>query len=224
MQSLTTLTTEHTTLWGMSSMHGSSAHVCGDESACILYACSCTSPHAHTHETTRTLWSQTSNQMRPSLRPEVLKHLNTFWLCRHTSLHIHLPLFFFYLPSPLSVFQTAEGKPLSMVSTSTHLSHLGSLSAVSRGPLEPPKINKPWSLSCLRPAPPLKPSAALRYKEVGGCSAAQTNPQAWSASLASCMKKMFAEKTTSLTALQEPPCVPGSVGSDLLPFASHGRV
>ncbi|NWX87915.1 ARHG6 factor, partial [Nothoprocta pentlandii] len=35
-----------------------------------------------------------------------------------------------------------------------------------RGPLEPPKILKPWSLSCLRPAPPLRPSAALSYKEV----------------------------------------------------------
>ncbi|KPP72703.1 rho guanine nucleotide exchange factor 7-like, partial [Scleropages formosus] len=33
------------------------------------------------------------------------------------------------------------------------------------GPLEPPKTPKPWSLSCLRPAPPLKPSAALCYKE-----------------------------------------------------------
>uniref|UniRef100_A0A8D3DUL7 Osteoclast-stimulating factor 1 n=1 Tax=Scophthalmus maximus TaxID=52904 RepID=A0A8D3DUL7_SCOMX len=52
-----------------------------------------------------------------------------------------------------------------MVGTPTHLSHLGSLSAISRGPLEPPKISKPWSLSCLRPAPPLKPSAALGYKE-----------------------------------------------------------
>uniref|UniRef100_A0AAQ5YK79 Rac/Cdc42 guanine nucleotide exchange factor (GEF) 6 n=1 Tax=Amphiprion ocellaris TaxID=80972 RepID=A0AAQ5YK79_AMPOC len=59
----------------------------------------------------------------------------------------------------------ADGKPLSMVGTPTHLSHLGSLSAVSRCPLEQPKINKPWSLSCLRPAPPLKPSAALGYKE-----------------------------------------------------------
>ncbi|XP_051825283.1 rho guanine nucleotide exchange factor 6 isoform X2 [Antechinus flavipes] len=34
-----------------------------------------------------------------------------------------------------------------------------------RGPLEPPPIQKPWSLSCLRPAPPLRPSAALGYKE-----------------------------------------------------------
>ncbi|EMP27466.1 Rho guanine nucleotide exchange factor 6 [Chelonia mydas] len=34
-----------------------------------------------------------------------------------------------------------------------------------RGPLEPPKILKAWTLSCLRPAPPLRPSAALGYKE-----------------------------------------------------------
>ncbi|KAM9849893.1 rho guanine nucleotide exchange factor 6 isoform 4-T4 [Aulostomus maculatus] len=64
-----------------------------------------------------------------------------------------------------TILKTVEGKSLSMVGTPTHLSHLGSLSAVSRGPLEPPKISKPWSLSCLRPAPPLKPSAALGYKE-----------------------------------------------------------
>lgn len=72
--------------------------------------------------------------------------------------------------------QTVEGKPLSMVGTPTHLSHLGSLSAVSRGPLEPPKISKPWSLSCLRPAPPLKPSAALGYKEVRGCTGCLAPP------------------------------------------------
>ncbi|NXT29966.1 ARHG6 factor, partial [Syrrhaptes paradoxus] len=41
-----------------------------------------------------------------------------------------------------------------------------SLAGQIRGPLEPPKILKPWSLSCLRPAPPLRPSAALSYKEV----------------------------------------------------------
>uniref|UniRef100_A0AAQ4PC18 Rac/Cdc42 guanine nucleotide exchange factor 6 n=1 Tax=Gasterosteus aculeatus aculeatus TaxID=481459 RepID=A0AAQ4PC18_GASAC len=52
-----------------------------------------------------------------------------------------------------------------MVGGPTHASHLGSVSAASRGPLEPPKTSKPWSLSCLRPAPPLKPSAALGYKE-----------------------------------------------------------
>ncbi|CAB1457069.1 unnamed protein product [Pleuronectes platessa] len=60
-----------------------------------------------------------------------------------------------------TIAKTVEGKPLSMVGTPTHLSHPGSLIAISRGPLEPPKISKPWSLSCLRPAPPLKPSAAL---------------------------------------------------------------
>ncbi|XP_057686138.1 rho guanine nucleotide exchange factor 7-like isoform X3 [Corythoichthys intestinalis] len=31
--------------------------------------------------------------------------------------------------------------------------------------LEPPSIPKPWSMSCLRPAPPLRPSAALYNKE-----------------------------------------------------------
>ncbi|XP_078145177.1 rho guanine nucleotide exchange factor 6 isoform X3 [Centroberyx gerrardi] len=64
-----------------------------------------------------------------------------------------------------TISKTVEGKPLSMVGTPSHQSHLGSFSSVSRGPLEPPKISKPWSLSCLRPAPPLKPSAALGYKE-----------------------------------------------------------
>ncbi|KAM6999763.1 rho guanine nucleotide exchange factor 6 isoform 2-T2 [Tautogolabrus adspersus] len=64
-----------------------------------------------------------------------------------------------------TISKTVEGKPLSMVGTPSHLSHLGSFSSVIRGPLEQPKISKPWSLSCLRPAPPLKPSAALGYKE-----------------------------------------------------------
>uniref|UniRef100_I3J3D6 Rac/Cdc42 guanine nucleotide exchange factor 6 n=1 Tax=Oreochromis niloticus TaxID=8128 RepID=I3J3D6_ORENI len=58
-----------------------------------------------------------------------------------------------------------DGKPVSMIGATTHPHHQGSFSSVSRGPLEPPKISKPWSLSCLRPAPPLKPSAALGYKE-----------------------------------------------------------
>ncbi|CAL1613735.1 unnamed protein product [Knipowitschia caucasica] len=62
-----------------------------------------------------------------------------------------------------TITKTVEAKSLSMVGNPTHFSHL-SLS-VTRGPLEPPKTNKPWSLSCLRPAPPLKPSAALGYKE-----------------------------------------------------------
>uniref|UniRef100_A0A6Q2WYB9 Rac/Cdc42 guanine nucleotide exchange factor (GEF) 6 n=1 Tax=Esox lucius TaxID=8010 RepID=A0A6Q2WYB9_ESOLU len=60
------------------------------------------------------------------------------------------------------------GKTISVVGTPGHQSHLPSFSApgqANRGPLEPLKTPKPWSLSCLRPAPPLKPSAALGYKE-----------------------------------------------------------
>ncbi|CDQ79013.1 unnamed protein product [Oncorhynchus mykiss] len=55
--------------------------------------------------------------------------------------------------------------PVSMVGTPTHLPSFSTPSQANRGPLEPPKTTKPWSLSCLRPAPPLKPSAALGYKE-----------------------------------------------------------
>uniref|UniRef100_A0A8D0CY18 Rho guanine nucleotide exchange factor (GEF) 7a n=1 Tax=Sander lucioperca TaxID=283035 RepID=A0A8D0CY18_SANLU len=47
-------------------------------------------------------------------------------------------------------------------------SHGTSHSTMMWGPLEPPNTPKPWSLSCLRPAPPLRPSAALCYKEVRG--------------------------------------------------------
>uniref|UniRef100_A0AAY4CNM9 Osteoclast-stimulating factor 1 n=1 Tax=Denticeps clupeoides TaxID=299321 RepID=A0AAY4CNM9_9TELE len=54
------------------------------------------------------------------------------------------------------------------VGTPVHPGHTQSFSAPVpslRGALEPPRFTKPWSLSCLRPAPPLKPSAALGYKE-----------------------------------------------------------
>uniref|UniRef100_A0A8C2CG50 Rac/Cdc42 guanine nucleotide exchange factor (GEF) 6 n=1 Tax=Cyprinus carpio TaxID=7962 RepID=A0A8C2CG50_CYPCA len=64
------------------------------------------------------------------------------------------------------LFQSiVDGKPTTMTSTSSHHLHSFGTAAANRGPLEPPKITKPWSLSCLRPAPPLKPSAALGYKE-----------------------------------------------------------
>lgn len=50
--------------------------------------------------------------------------------------------------------------------TLPHPSHHGTPhTTINWGPLEPPKTPKPWSLSCLRPAPPLRPSAALCYKE-----------------------------------------------------------
>uniref|UniRef100_A0AAY4CN64 Rac/Cdc42 guanine nucleotide exchange factor (GEF) 6 n=1 Tax=Denticeps clupeoides TaxID=299321 RepID=A0AAY4CN64_9TELE len=54
------------------------------------------------------------------------------------------------------------------IGTPVHPGHTQSFSAPVpslRGALEPPRFTKPWSLSCLRPAPPLKPSAALGYKE-----------------------------------------------------------
>uniref|UniRef100_UPI00358FC1E1 rho guanine nucleotide exchange factor 7-like isoform X1 n=1 Tax=Myxine glutinosa TaxID=7769 RepID=UPI00358FC1E1 len=48
----------------------------------------------------------------------------------------------------------------------SHGGHGGHQTALQiRGHLEPPRTAKPWSLSCLRPAPPLRPSAALIYKE-----------------------------------------------------------
>ncbi|TRY92631.1 hypothetical protein DNTS_007689, partial [Danionella cerebrum] len=74
------------------------------------------------------------------------------------------------LPShPLTPSRNSESRGVSgspIYHTLPHLSSLGSPhSGVMWGPLEPPKTQKPWSLSCLRPAPPLKPSAALCYKE-----------------------------------------------------------
>uniref|UniRef100_A0A3P9J7P4 Rac/Cdc42 guanine nucleotide exchange factor (GEF) 6 n=1 Tax=Oryzias latipes TaxID=8090 RepID=A0A3P9J7P4_ORYLA len=61
---------------------------------------------------------------------------------------------------------TKGGSPGILRQTNTKSESCMVFSAASRGPLEPPKTSKPWSLSCLRPAPPLKPSAALGYKEV----------------------------------------------------------
>uniref|UniRef100_A0A671M116 Rho guanine nucleotide exchange factor 6-like n=1 Tax=Sinocyclocheilus anshuiensis TaxID=1608454 RepID=A0A671M116_9TELE len=58
-----------------------------------------------------------------------------------------------------------HAKLTTMAGTSSHHLHSFGTAVANRGPLETPKITKPWSLSCLRPAPPLKPSAALGYKE-----------------------------------------------------------
>ncbi|XP_059408670.1 rho guanine nucleotide exchange factor 7-like isoform X1 [Carassius carassius] len=71
------------------------------------------------------------------------------------------------LPShPLTPSRHSENRGVSGCHTLPHLSSLGTPhNGMMWGPLEPPKIQKPWSLSCLRPAPPLKPSAALCYKE-----------------------------------------------------------
>ncbi|XP_053435883.1 rho guanine nucleotide exchange factor 6 isoform X1 [Nycticebus coucang] len=60
----------------------------------------------------------------------------------------------------------ASSGSLSKTSSSSCSAHSSfSSTGQPRGPLEPPQIIKPWSLSCLRPAPPLRPSAALGYKE-----------------------------------------------------------
>uniref|UniRef100_A0A452RDA7 Rac/Cdc42 guanine nucleotide exchange factor 6 n=1 Tax=Ursus americanus TaxID=9643 RepID=A0A452RDA7_URSAM len=60
----------------------------------------------------------------------------------------------------------ASCSSLSKTSSSSCSAHSSfSSTGQPRGPLEPPQIIKPWSLSCLRPAPPLRPSAALGYKE-----------------------------------------------------------
>ncbi|XP_051983076.1 rho guanine nucleotide exchange factor 7-like isoform X3 [Xyrauchen texanus] len=69
-----------------------------------------------------------------------------------------------FTPSRHSENRVLSGSPV--YHTLPHLSSYGTpLSGMMWGPLEPPKTQKPWSLSCLRPAPPLKPSAALCYKE-----------------------------------------------------------
>lgn len=78
----------------------------------------------------------------------------------------------FQLPShPLTPSRHAEGKAMTVAPTYHTLPHPSShgtslSSTMMWGPLEPPNTPKPWSLSCLRPAPPLRPSAALCYKEV----------------------------------------------------------
>nr|XP_055034712.1 rho guanine nucleotide exchange factor 6 isoform X1 [Misgurnus anguillicaudatus] len=63
------------------------------------------------------------------------------------------------------LLKNVEGKSTTTSGTASHHLHGFGAPVANRGPLEPPKITKPWSLSCLRPAPPLKPSAALGYKE-----------------------------------------------------------
>ncbi|XP_037677077.1 rho guanine nucleotide exchange factor 6 isoform X2 [Choloepus didactylus] len=68
------------------------------------------------------------------------------------------------------LYRLIRGPPscssLSKTSSSSCSAHSSfSSTGQPRGPLEPPQIIKPWSLSCLRPAPPLRPSAALGYKE-----------------------------------------------------------
>ncbi|XP_059417755.1 rho guanine nucleotide exchange factor 7-like isoform X3 [Carassius carassius] len=74
------------------------------------------------------------------------------------------------LPShPLTPSRHGESRGFTVAPAYHTLPHPSSHgtphSTMMWGPLEPPKTQKPWSLSCLRPAPPLRPSAALCYKE-----------------------------------------------------------
>ncbi|XP_038630467.1 rho guanine nucleotide exchange factor 6-like isoform X3 [Scyliorhinus canicula] len=62
-----------------------------------------------------------------------------------------------------------EGKPPPATPSHQSLAYSPpqsySTAVQNRGPLVPPKVPRPWTLSCLRPAPPLRPSAALGCKE-----------------------------------------------------------
>ncbi|XP_046887387.1 rho guanine nucleotide exchange factor 7b isoform X2 [Hypomesus transpacificus] len=70
------------------------------------------------------------------------------------------------LPSqPLTPSRHSESRGTSGAPTYHTLPHPSSHGSLPWPPLEPPSTPKPWSLSCLRPAPPLRPSAALCYKE-----------------------------------------------------------
>uniref|UniRef100_A0A4W4GWZ0 Rho guanine nucleotide exchange factor (GEF) 7b n=1 Tax=Electrophorus electricus TaxID=8005 RepID=A0A4W4GWZ0_ELEEL len=70
------------------------------------------------------------------------------------------------LPShPITPSRHSESRGASGAPAYHTLPHLSSHGTMIWGPLEPPKTQKPWSLSCLRPAPPLRPSAALSHKE-----------------------------------------------------------
>lgn len=96
-------------------------------------------------------------------------------LTKHThtpSAHSHKPQSVCHtLPShPVTPSRHSESRGGSIGHTYHTLPHPSSYGTANSsspmwGPLEPPSTPKPWSLSCLRPAPPLRPSAALGQKE-----------------------------------------------------------
>ncbi|XP_034533212.1 rho guanine nucleotide exchange factor 7-like isoform X2 [Notolabrus celidotus] len=93
----------------------------------------------------------------------------------------HTPAVHTHTHKPQSVCHTLPSHPVtpsrhsesrggstgSIYHTLPHPTSFGSTHTSSSmwGPLEQPSTPKPWSLSCLRPAPPLRPSAALCQKE-----------------------------------------------------------
>ncbi|MEQ2254194.1 Rho guanine nucleotide exchange factor 7 [Ilyodon furcidens] len=95
-------------------------------------------------------------------------------LTKHTHTtppHVHKPQACHTLPShpvtPSRHPESCGGSGGSPYHTLPHPSSYGTNQSSSSmwGPLEPPSTPKPWTLSCLRPAPPLRPSAALCFKE-----------------------------------------------------------
>ncbi|XP_041835068.1 rho guanine nucleotide exchange factor 7b isoform X2 [Melanotaenia boesemani] len=97
------------------------------------------------------------------------KHTHTTPLA-HT--HLHKPQSVCHtLPShPITPSRHSESRGGSSGNTYHTLPHassygIGHSSSPMWGPLEPPSTPKPWSQSCLRPAPPLRPAAALCFKE-----------------------------------------------------------
>ncbi|MEQ2278548.1 Rho guanine nucleotide exchange factor 7 [Ameca splendens] len=95
-------------------------------------------------------------------------------LTKHTHTtppHVHKPQACHTLPShpvtPSRHPESRRGSGGSPYHTLPHPSSYGTNQSSSPmwGPLEPPSTPKPWTLSCLRPAPPLRPSAALCFKE-----------------------------------------------------------
>ncbi|XP_038161286.1 rho guanine nucleotide exchange factor 7b isoform X1 [Cyprinodon tularosa] len=92
------------------------------------------------------------------------KHTHT------TSPHVHKPQAVYHtLPShPVTPSRHSRGESGgSPYHTLPHPLSYGTNHIISPmfGSLEPPSTPKPWTLSCLRPAPPLRPSAALCFKE-----------------------------------------------------------
>ncbi|XP_022625580.1 rho guanine nucleotide exchange factor 7-like [Seriola dumerili] len=88
----------------------------------------------------------------------------------HTHSHKHQSVCHTLPSHPVTPARHSESRGVSSGHTYHTLPHPSSYgmthnSSPMWGPLEPPSTPKPWSLSCLRPAPPLRPSAALCYKE-----------------------------------------------------------
>ncbi|XP_053328874.1 rho guanine nucleotide exchange factor 6 isoform X2 [Spea bombifrons] len=93
----------------------------------------------------------------------IVVHCNSSQDCQEWLDHLHRLTKTFGSHATLCKTQSWTGHSISERKQAAPSHH--SFSMLPRGPLEPAKIYKTWTLSCLRPAPPLRPSAALCYKE-----------------------------------------------------------